>query len=261
MAHVKSRAAHLFRRDVDLGSSIQLNAEHQRALLTELAKFYPEFDWGEHPSDHHRYYLDNGLFTYGDAIILYSLLRYLKPKRVIEVGSGFSSALMLDTNDRFLNGGIQFTFIEPFSSRLDLFLGEKDREHCRVVRQEVQDIPLTVFQALETGDFLFIDSSHVSKIGSDVNFMVFEVLPALRPGIVVHFHDILWPFEYPEKWVVKLRWSWNEAYLIRAFLQYNSRFEILMFNSFVGYRYSDFIEQHMPLFMKYTGASLWLRKA
>ena len=261
VAEVKARTDSLFRQDVDLDPSIRLKADRQRLLLEELTVYYPDFDWGEQPSDGQRYYLDNGFFTGADAVLLYALIRHLTPRRVIEVGSGFSSALMLDTRQRFLEGRLQFTFIEPFSSRLYLLLDEPDRQQCRIIEKKVQDVPIEEFRELEANDVLFVDSSHVSKIGSDVNFLVFEVLPALRSGVIVHFHDILWPFEYPERWVLRLRWSWNEAYLLRAFLQYNDEFEILLFNSFVGHRFADYLQQHMPLCMKYTGGSLWLRKS
>lgn len=257
---VKALAERLFEKDVDLGPSIRLRPDRQKRLLEALAIYYPDFDWGAQRSKDHRYYLDNGLFTGADAVILYAMMRHFAPRRIIEIGSGFSSALMLDTNERFLDGCVQCTFIEPFSSRLYLLMDEPDRERCRIMEKMVQDVPVEQFRELEANDILFVDSSHVSKIGSDVNYLVFEVLPALRSGVIVHFHDILWPFEYPERWVLRLRWSWNEAYLLRAFLQYNDAFEILLFNSFVGYRFADYLQQSMPLCMKYTGGSLWLRK-
>jgi len=106
---------------------------------------------------------------------------------------------------------------------------------------------------------LFVDSSHVSKIGSDVNRIVFDILPILKPGVLVHFHDVLWPFEYPLQWIMEGK-AWNEAYLLRAFLQYNSHFEIVLLNSFVGNVFKEFMEANMPTFLKEPGGSLWLRK-
>jgi hypothetical protein len=126
-----------------------------------------------------------------------------------------------------------------------------------VVDALAQDVPLPEFSKLAAGDMLFIDSSHVAKTGSDVNFLVFEVLPILQPGVIVHVHDILWPFEYPQEWVVKLRWSWNEAYLLRAFLQFNTAFEIMLFNSYVGERRRSFLEKRMPLALS-IGGLVWL---
>ena len=123
----------------------------------------------------------------------------------------------------------------------------------------VQNVPLAAFEELGDNDILFIDSSHVCKAGSDVNFLVFNVLPALAPGVVVHFHDIGWPFEYPLQWIADGR-AWNEAYLLRAFLQYNRSFEILVFNSYAYRTFRSFFEKRMPLYLERPGGSLWLRK-
>src|SRR5690606_4967570 len=107
--------------------------------------------------------------------------------------------LMLDCNDLEFSGKITFTFVEPFADRLKSLLREADQDH-RIHESRCQDVPLEVFSALQDGDILFIDSSHVSKVGSDVNDQLFRILPALAPGVFVHFHDIFWPFEYPPEW-------------------------------------------------------------
>jgi hypothetical protein len=257
---VRSKAKSLFRKDVDPGASLQLNVEGQFALLKELVKYYADFHWTDNRSPNARFFLNNDFFTHGDAIVLSGLLRHLNPGRVIEIGSGFSSALMLDTRDRFLNGQPRYTFIEPRPERLLSLLRPEDEENCTVMCQQVQDLPTSRFQELGPNDILFIDSSHVSKVGSDVNFLVFEVLPSLRSGVYIHFHDIFWPFEYPVDWIVDKHWAWNEAYLVRAFLHFNSEFEIVMFNSFVAMKFEDFLRDHMPLFLKDPGGSLWLRR-
>lgn len=259
IAEVRSRAKVLFRKDVDLRPSIDLRADAQYSLLADLAQYYNDFDWPEQPSPDRRFYLSNRYFGHGDAIVLYAMLRHLKPRRVIEVGSGFSSALMLDTDERFLGSRARFTFVEPFPQRLLSLLRGSDRKRIQVIQYQVQELPISLFQALEPNDILFVDSSHVSKIGSDVNFIFFDILPALRPGVVLHFHDVIWPFEYPEQWILEGR-AWNEAYLLRAFLQYNRHFEILLFNSFLGHAFRSFLEESLPIFMNDTGGSLWLRR-
>jgi len=256
---VKSRAKALFSKEVDLGPSIELRSEAQVALLNDLASFYPEFSWPEQSGPDYRFYLANHWFCHGDAITLYAMLRHLKPKRLIEVGSGFSSALMLDTNETFLGHSVRFTFIEPFPGRLLGLLRDGDRQSVCLIQNILQATPLTIFSELDSNDILFIDSSHVSKIGSDVNYIFFEILPALRPGVVVHFHDVFWPFEYPQEWVMD-GGALNEAYLLRAFLQYNHVFEILLFNSYLGYKFGPLLEKLMPRFLNDTGGSLWLRK-
>jgi predicted O-methyltransferase YrrM len=256
---VKSRADLLFSKDVDLGPSIQLRSEAQVALLNELACFYPQFDWPEHRQPEYRYYLANDWFRHGDAIILYAMLRYLRPKKVIEVGSGFSSALMLDTNEKFLDHSSRFTFIEPSPGRLFELLDQMDRQSVHLLRNVLQETPISTFSELDTNDILFIDSSHISKIGSDVNYALFQVLPSLRPGVVVHFHDVFWPFEYPQEWILEGR-TLNEAYFLRAFLQYNQAFQVLLFNSYIGYKFGPLVKKIMPEFLKDTGGSIWLRK-
>lgn len=257
---VQKNKKELFKKDVDLGDSINLNSDSQYSLLLELVSFYDDFWWPEQPSPKYRYNFKQRYFCYGDALILYSLMRHLKPKRIIEVGSGFTSALMLDTNNLFLENSIRFTFIEPYPDRLFSLLREQDNERCKIIQDKVQNIPIATFKELEKNDILFIDSSHVSKIGSDVNFLIFEVLPNLKPGVVVHFHDVLWPFEYPKDWVVNKR-AWNEVYILRAFLQYNRSFEILIFNSYAGHIFEEFFKESMPIFIKDSGGSIWMRKS
>ncbi|MCU4121180.1 class I SAM-dependent methyltransferase [Variovorax sp. N23] len=131
--------------------------------------------------------------------------------------------------------------------------------HSTVLGQPLQDVPVGVFQALGENDVLFIDSTHVSKVGSDVNRLLFEIFPLLAPGVVIHLHDIFYPFEYPKAWILEGR-AWNEAYLVRAFLQDNARFQVLLMNTFMSHFHREFFEQQMPLCLHNEGASLWLRK-
>ena len=119
---------------------------------------------------------------------------------------------------------------------------------------------------MRENDILFVDSSHVAKTQSDVVHLLFKILPSLNKGVIIHFHDILWPFEYPRLWLDDGR-AWNEAYFLRAFLQFNSAFRILYFNSMMENRLSDFLRSTMPLAMKTPSSrltpgntSLWIRK-
>src|SRR5262249_4955967 len=158
--------------------------------------------------------------------------REFRPARVIEIGSGFSSAIMLDTCEQFLQGHTRFTFFDPYPERLQQLLSTEDSRTCEVVAKRVQDINVELFSELGDNDMLFVDSSHVSKYASDVNHILFEILPVLRPGVFVHFHDVFFPFEYPQHWIPQGR-CWNEAYLLRAFLQYNKTFKIKLFLSYL----------------------------
>lgn len=255
IASVRSRSAVLFRKDFEVIPGIDLREEFQKGLLQELASFYPEFDWPAQKSPERRYYSDNTMYGLGSAFSLYGMMRRFRPRRIIEIGSGFSSALMLDTSERYFNDEIEFTFIDPFNDRLLGLLREGDRERRKIVKDVVQNVDLSIFEQLNQNDILFVDSSHVSKIGSDVNFIFNFVLPAIPSGAIVHIHDIYWPFEYPEPWIVDFRRAWNEVYLLRAFLQYNERFEILQFNDFLAYRYPEIFTQGLP-----AANSFWMRK-
>ncbi len=165
---------------------------------------------------------------------------------------------MLDTSEKFLRGDISFTFIEPYPDRLQTLLKQEDKQH-KIFEKPVQDVELKIFDDLNENDILFIDSSHIAKVGSDVIHIVFQILPRLKEGVIIHFHDIFHSFEYPQEWLEEGR-AWNEAYFLRAFLQYNSAFQILYFNSFMGKFHGDLLQQEMPLCLKNTGGSIWLRK-
>lgn len=259
VADIQSRAGVLFCRNVGVDRSIDVNEASQKALLEQLAVYLPEFDWPEQQCPDRRYSWGNTFFGLGSAMSLYAMMRYFAPQRVVEIGSGYSSAMMLDTSERFLRSSVSFTFVEPYPQRLFSVLRPGDRERCRIIENQVQNVAVTLFEEFEENDFLFVDSSHVAKVGSDVNQIVFRLLPALKRGTIIHFHDIFWPFEYPEEWIAQ-GYAWNEAYVLRSFLQYNKRFEILQFNDFLSYRFPTLLENVCPLGMAKFGSSLWLRK-
>jgi len=194
------------------------------------------------------------MFGYSDAIFLYSFLRKHKPKRIIEVGSGFSSAVMLDTIDSCFSEKPEMTFIEPYPERLISLFREKDKEQVRLIDRKVQDVSPDLFLALKSGDLLFIDSSHVMKCGSDLQFLMFEILPRLQSGVFVHFHDVFYPFDYLSEFLMD-RIYWNEAYFLRAFLFYNSEWSIRFFNSYVNFMLGELIKEKMPLCAKDHGGS------
>lgn len=242
--------------------ALTLNDAVQRDLVERLGAFFEEFPYLEPSRESGLRFTFEGqsAFREADAVALYGMLRHLRPRRIVEVGSGYSSALMLDTAERHLRPGggeVAFTFIDPYPALVRSLVKEGDR--CEIIGAPVQQVPFAPFAALGDGDVLFIDSSHVVKMGSDVLHLVFEVLPRLSPGVVVHFHDIFWPFDYPDAWVREGR-AWNEAYLLRAFLSFNDAFEILLFNSYLGAQHRDLLQRHLPASLENTGGSLWLRK-
>jgi len=186
-------------------------------------------------------------------------MRHAQPRRIVEIGSGYSSRAILDVNEIFFENRIACTFIEPFPQLLRDGIKESDYQRIRILEQKVQEVDIDVFRELQSSDILFVDSSHITKTGSDVNYIVFKILPLLQDGVWIHFHDIFYPFEYPAEWVYEGR-GWNEAYLLRAFLQYNETFEIQFFNSFMIEKHRQTFESAMPLCFKCGGANLWLKK-
>lgn len=179
--------------------------------------------------------------------------------KIIEVGSGFSSCVMLDTNELYFNNSIDCTFIEPFPDNFLSVINDDDKRNAKLVKLPLQEIDIEIFSLLQPNDILFIDSTHVSKICSDVNYIFFEVLPNLREGVYIHFHDIFYPFEYPKGWIYEGR-AWNEAYILRAFMQYNESYRILLFNTYLAHFYKDILNEKMPLCLKNPGGSIWIQK-
>jgi hypothetical protein len=238
---------------------VDLRETAQLALLEEFKGYYPRDLFPVEKTPGRRYAYANPAYSYADAIFLHCMLRHCRPRRLIEVGSGYSSAMTLDTNELFFDNRIKCTFIEPYPELLRSLLAPGDAERIEIIGSGVQGVPVQRFEALEAGDVLFIDSTHVSRIGSDVNYLFFEILPRLKAGVFVHFHDVFAGFEYPQVWIEEGR-TWTELYLLRTFLQYNDSFEIVAFNTFLERCHAGWFEQHMPLCLKNPGGSIWLRK-
>lgn len=243
--------------NIDGIQGINLNTKFQINLIKEFSKNYNDLPFKPEKTYGLRYYYNNNFYSYSDAIFLYSMIRHYKPKRIVEVGSGFSSALMMDVNDIFFKGEIELTFVEPYPDRLLGLIGN-DEKRVNVVKNKVQDTPLKIYEELSDGDILFVDSSHIVKTGSDVNYIISEILPRLKPGVLIHFHDIFYPFEYPKTWVYGGR-NWNEGYFIKSFLMYNDTFEMTLFSSYLHKHHSHIFED-MPLCYKNFGGNLWIRK-
>jgi predicted O-methyltransferase YrrM len=257
--HVKEREIEIWEKAVFDGiSGIELQTENQIKLINSFNKYYDELPFTSQKQTKSRYYFENGFYSYTDGIVLYSMIRHFRPKRIIEIGSGFSSALMLDTNDFFFDKQIDLTFIEPYPERLLSLLNDNDKKNTAIIQSDVQKVPLSKFTKLNAGDILFVDSTHVVKTGSDVNYILFEVLPNLQSGVLIHFHDVFYPFEYPKEWVFMGR-NWNEDYFLKSFLMYNNKFEIKLFSEYL-HRLHPHAFKNMPLTYKNFGANLWIEK-
>ena len=234
---------------------IDLNLDSQLELFHSFSEFYKELPFPADPEIGFNYYFNNPAYSYFDGFVLYSMIRKLKPKNIIEIGSGWSSCLMEDINKLYFDGLINITHIEPHPETLKTLIKDK----INLIPSNLQDVGLEYFKLLKAGDILFIDSSHVSKIGSDVNYLIHEILPSLDPGVIIHFHDIFYNFEYPKEWINQ-GWFWNEQYILRAFLEYNQNFSIQLFNSYIGKYYREQFIDSFPVAFLNNGSSLLLKK-
>lgn len=238
---------------------IELNHDMQHKTVLQYADTYVDTPFAKLGAGQLRYSPDQPWFSVSDAIFLYGFLRQHQPKNIIEVGCGYSSAAILDTIEACFRTRPSITFIEPFPQRLKGVLRGSDLASAPLIEQPVQQVPLDVFAALGAGDLLLIDSSHVLKCGSDVQFLLFDVLPALAPGVHVHFHDVYYPFEYPQDWLLGGRY-WNEAYALRAFLSFNACWRIQLFNHYATLAFRDILEQRMPLCLNSPTSSIYIER-
>jgi hypothetical protein len=211
---------------------IDVRGDEQLALLQQLAPAM-----GELRTDR-RYTPDKTLnrhFGLPDAATLHAVLRHVRSRRFVEVGAGFSTAVVLDTAEEHMPE-LRITCIEPYPARLRSRLRPGDE--LTVLEQPVQSVDTACFRELEAGDILFIDSSHVAKPGSDTVHLMFHVLPLLHEGVLVHLHDIHWPFEYPERWIDQRR-DWNEVYVLRALLSDSTRWRVRLMTSWLAANHPD----------------------
>jgi predicted O-methyltransferase YrrM len=242
-------------------AGIDMREAQQRKLLeTVFPRLLKDYDYPlDGPVDEELsfYYEHNSQFGWLDSRALFCLMRKIRPKRVVEVGSGYSSLLMCDINERFLGRSASITCIEPFP-RPFLVEGEENGRY-KLIAKRVQEVDLDTFDALESGDLLFIDSSHVSKTGSDVNHLYLTILPRLAPGVYVQVHDVFLPADYRRDWVINENRSWNEQYLLQAFLIDNPKFEVVFGSYYAFLKFPALVAAAIgqPAF---GGGSFWIRR-
>jgi hypothetical protein len=255
---VRAREGRLWSR-ADEMHGIDLNVTAQLALLPQLRPHTVSINYPIHdPGDGSTYFYSNDQYPVLDAEFLHAALCLFRPKAMIEVGAGFSSLITAEVNRRLLNNRLDFTCIEPYPRQ---FLVDGVEGITRLVQARVEDVDLSLFDRLEAGDILFIDSSHVSKVGSDVNHFFFNVLPRLRSGVLVHIHDIFLPDEYPKHWVIDEGRNWNEQYLLRAFLEFNPCFEVIWAAHYMGTRHPEAVRMTFPRYPELGGGgSFWIRR-
>jgi len=238
------------------------DSSHEHVLREVFPRFMRDYDYPERleeTSELKQFYTRNSEFGWLDSRTLFVLLREWKPQRMIEVGSGFSTLLAADVNSRFLGGTTEITCIEPYPRT---FLTQGIPGVARLLTDKVQNVALNEFEELQAGDILFIDSSHVAKTGSDVNFLYFDVMPRLAKGVRIHIHDIFLPCEYPRQWVIDENRSWNEQYLLRALLMHSNAFRVIFGGSYANWRFPELVQEALahPRGLCLPGCSLWIER-
>lgn len=244
---------------------IDINEEVQINLLSLFSsKFKEEYESfpRNKTSVPYQYYVNNGAIESVDGEILYCMIRHFKPKKIFEIGSGNSTYLSAQAvlKNKEDNGHeCELIAFEPYPNDV---LEAGFPGLSELISTKIQDVPLSGFSKLKENDFLFIDSSHVLKIGSDVQYQYLEILPRLNKGVIVHLHDIFLPAEYPKEWVLKNCRFWTEQYLLQAFLAFNDSFEVLWAGSYMHLQYPDKLE---AVFSSYKRderwpGSFWIRK-
>lgn len=236
---------------------IDLNEKFQLELLSNcFPKFRHEYEaFPVRSSIDGRLSLLNGQFDGTDALVAYCMVRHFQPQTMIEVGSGYSSLFLGQAS--VMNGSSCLTCIEPFPR--DFLLREVPGVQ-QLIQKQVETFEPEFFTSLSSGDILFIDSSHTVKIGGDVTFLFLEVLPRLNPGVIVHVHDIFFPFAYRRDWVVDQLRFWTEQYLLQAFLAFNSSFEVLLCNNYLAHFHLNELKTTFPHSPWWGGGSFWMRR-
>lgn len=232
---------------------IDLRLDYQEKFIEIIRKNQEQFD-KLLKNKTIRYKENNGFYDYEDALVLNTMIQYFRPDKIIEIGSGFSSFVSMDTNESFFQNDIDITCIEPYPDRLKSNLKHGDENNIKIYEKFVQDIDFNLFETLQKNDILFIDSSHVAKEGGDVLYEYFDILPRLKSGVIIHIHDIFNGFRYPLNWL-KDGFYFNEAYILRALLTDNSNYEIIYFNNMMHEQLVRVIGKEIS-----PGGSLWIRK-
>jgi SAM-dependent methyltransferase len=244
-------------------TGIDMREAQQLALLDEFRELQTEYAaFADKATDRpYEYFRDQLMLRVVDAEVLHCLVRRSKPRRVIEVGSGYSTCV---TGAALLKNAAEghparFVAIEPYPNDV-LRAGVPGLNELRAV--PVQSVAAGFADELDENDILFIDSSHVLRIDSDVRFLFLEVLPRLKPGVLIHIHDVFLPAEYPRAWVVGEQRFWTEQYLLHALLLFSRAFEVVWAGSFMHMKHPDALERVFPAYDRRAAwpGSFWLRK-
>ncbi len=243
---------------LDFNIKGQLNLLKQFSYNEEL-KLFPVNK--KNQTSELQFYYNNNSFESGDAEFLYNIIRFFKPKKIIEIGSGHSTliaeAALKKNREENISSTSKHTCIEPYEQP---WLEKID---AKIIRDKVENIELSLFSSLSENDILFIDSSHVIRPQGDVLFEILEILPSLNSGVIIHIHDIFSPKNYPDDWIKKEHRLWNEQYLLEAFLSNNTDFEIIGSLNYLKHNYPEELKNVAPILKTQKDrepGSFWIRK-
>lgn len=200
----------------------------------------------------HDYSVANDYFTTPDAEVAVAMVDLYKPKSIVEIGSG-NSTFVFRAAGRYAGLDLGITSIDP-NPRRDV----ESAAHT-VLKQELEVTDISHFAALRPNDILFVDSSHEVRAGNDVIDVFFRILPALQRGVLIHFHDIFLPFDYPREWIEEFRREWSEQYLLQALITGTDAYEILWPGHYLQRQLPEFASC-FPLLRTETAKSFWMRK-
>lgn len=229
---------------IDLREAQQVELLGKLSFAGEANEALADFDY------------DNPNFSRIDALVLYSMLRHLRPERVYEIGSGFSTRVAAAALAR--NGNCQrHLCIEPFE------MPWLEQTGAEVLRQRIEHVSLDLFDTLKAGDVLFIDSSHAIRPQGDVVREYLQILPALPPGVIVHIHDVYTPHDLHPYLVLDQRKIWDEQYLMEALLSGGDRFEVMLANYWICRQHPEAFAHVVPGHTsppERDGCSFWMRR-
>jgi hypothetical protein len=241
-------------------NGININIHEMESLWNSFISDIFNAPFPETKTEGCRFSFENSPFPYGDAVSLHAIMGHFRPNRIVEIGSGFSTACMLDSAEIHGINDLRITCIEPYPDRLNSLLRPDDTSRVSLLSSPVQEVAVeTIVKDLMPNDILFIDSTHVLKTGSDVHYELFDLIPAVQPGVIIHVHDCAYPFEYPSQWIEE-NYSWNEAYAMRAFLMYNFSYKIIFWGSLISSLLPEKVRQEGGKFGENPGTSLWLAR-
>jgi len=238
---------------------IDFNLEEQ---LDILSRFHFNDELIKFPLEKRKdteFYYNNESFKSGDAEYLYNAVRLFQSKKIVEIGSGISTLMIINAikqnkldNSRY---ECEHICIEPYGADW------LDKTNVRIIRRKCEDVDKQIFTELEQNDILFIDSSHIIRPQGDVLFEYLEVLPILKSGVLVHIHDIFTPKDYLDEWVGVM--FWNEQYLLEAFLTFNNEFKIIGALNYLMHNHFNELSKKCPILRNERDrepGSFWIMK-